>query len=83
MNFFGGLIGLIIGVALIKYAFQVTEMFGRVSWAEQHLRGGLAGTYSLYKIIGVVVIILSLLYMFGGIGIVLGPLAGFFSAGQQ
>lgn len=78
MHLFSGLIGVVIGVLLVRYAFVLTNTFGTVEWAERHLRGGLAGTYSLYKIAGVVIIILSLLYMFGLIGMVLGPLANVF-----
>ena len=78
MHLFSGLIGVIVGVLLIRYAISITNTFGTIPWAEQHLRGGLAGTYSLYKIVGVVVIVLSLLYMFGAIGIVLGPVSNVF-----
>ena len=78
MHFFSGLIGVIIGILLIRYAIPLTHTFGTVAWAEEHLRGGLAGTYSLYKIAGVVVIVLSLLYMFGAIGFLLGPLSNVF-----
>ncbi len=82
MNIFWGIIGVIIGVLVIKYSMPITDTFGRISWAEDHLHGGMAGTYTFYKLAGLLVIILSLLYMFGGIGFVLGPLGGFFSGTQ-
>jgi uncharacterized membrane protein len=78
MHFFSGLIGVIAGFLLIRYSIAITDMFGKVEWAERHLRGGLAGTYSLYRIVGVVCIMLSLLYMFGSIGFILNPLASVF-----
>ncbi|MGE5393014.1 MAG: hypothetical protein ACM3NH_04700 [Candidatus Saccharibacteria bacterium] len=78
MRFFWGFLGVVIGVLVIKYTFQLVGLFGRVDWAETHLRGGMGGTYTLYKIAGVVVILLSMLYMFGGIGFIVSPLAPLF-----
>ena len=78
MHIFGGIIGVIVGVLVVRYSIWITENLGRIQWAEDHLHGGLAGTYSLYRIIGVVVIILSLLYMFGSIGFILNPIAPLF-----
>ena len=83
MRFFSGLIGVIAGFLLVRYSIAITDMFGRVQWAEDHLRGGLAGTYSLYRILGVVFIILSLLYMFGAVGFILSPLGSVFGGLKQ
>lgn len=82
MNFLGGLVGVIIGFLLIKYSVSLTETFGRIQWAEEHMHSGMSGTYSLYRVAGVVFIILSLLYMFDALGILLGPLAGVFGGAQ-
>jgi uncharacterized membrane protein len=78
MRFFQGLIGVIVGFLLIRYSVAITDMFGRVDWAENHLRGGLAGTYSLYRIVGVVFIVLSVLYMFNILGFLISPLSTVF-----
>jgi len=78
MHILGGIVGVIIGILLIKYSVKLTESFGHVQWAEEHLRGGLAGTYSLYRLVGLAFIILSMLYIFGGIGFVLSPFASLF-----
>lgn len=78
MRIFSGLIGVVAGILLIRYSIAITDFFGRVAWAEDHLRGGLAGTYSLYRIVGVVFIILSLLYMFNILGFLLSPLSSVF-----
>ena len=83
MHIFSGLIGVIIGFLLIRYSIAITDMFGKVDWAEEHLRGGLAGTYSLYRIVGVVFIILSLLYMFNAVGFLLTPLGSVFGGTRQ
>jgi len=78
MNIFWGLIGVTVGVLVIKYSIWITENFGTIEWAEQHLRGGMAGTISFYRIVGIVIIILSLMYMFGSFGIIAAPLGSVF-----
>jgi hypothetical protein len=78
MRIIYSLIGIIIGFLLIRYSVQLTESLGRFDWAEQYLKSGLAGTYSMYRLFGLVVIILSLLYMFGFFGSILGPIAPLF-----
>ena len=78
MHIFNGIIGVVIGFLIIKYSIPITDNLGTIGWAEEHLKGGLAGTYSFYRITGVIIIFLSLIYMFGGIGFVLGPLASVF-----
>jgi hypothetical protein len=83
MHILGGIVGIIVGFLLIRYAIPLTDSFGRIGWAEEHLRGGLAGTYSLYKIVGLAFILLSLLYMFGGIGFILSPFGSVFGAAKQ
>mgnify|MGYP001120859907 CR=1 FL=1 len=57
-----GLILIVAGVLLIKYNYQVSNNL-RISFAEQHMGSG--GSYLLWKIIGVVVIIAGLTVMFG------------------
>lgn len=78
MHFIWGITGVVIGVLVIKYTFQLVSIFGRIGWAEIHLHGGMGGTFTLYKIAGVVVIIVSMLYMFGGVGFLVSPLAPLF-----
>ena len=65
-----------IGFGLIKYSFPITNFFGHIPWAERYLGGG--GTYTLYKIVGVIVIILAFLYMFGSLGSAIAPLGKIF-----
>jgi hypothetical protein len=60
-----GLIGIIIGIMIVKKTYQLVEFFGKSSWAESKLGGGLGGTYVLYKIIGVVIIVFSAMHMLG------------------
>ena len=78
MRFFYGLMGAGVGFLLIKYSVQLTTWFGKVEWAERNLRGGLAGTYTLYRLVGLGFIILSMLYMFNAFGFIIAPLAPLF-----
>jgi hypothetical protein len=76
MRIVWGIIWIAIGFAVIKYSFQITNFFGHIDWAEEHIGGG--GTYTLYKIVGIVVIVFSFLYMFGNVGFITEPLAPLF-----
>jgi hypothetical protein len=70
MRFVWGIIWITIGVLLIRYTFQITNLFGKVDWAERHLSSGFGGTYAMYRIVGVIVIILAFLFMFGSAGFI-------------
>lgn len=50
---------------VIKSAWFVGT-FGRSDWAEQHLGGG--GTYTMYKLLGLAVIIIAVLSATGAMG---------------
>ena len=80
MRFIWGVLAILIGIGLIRYSFQLTGFFGHIPWAESHLGGG--GTYTLYKLVGVIVIILAFLYMFGSIGFITGPLSPIFGGSK-
>ena len=82
MHIISGVIGIVIGFLLIRYSIALTDMFGRMAWAEQYLRSGLAGTYTMYRLIGLVFIILSLLYMFNALGFLLSPLSNIFGGAK-
>ena len=78
MRILWSLIAAAVGFLIIRYSISLADAFGHVEWAERHLGGGLAGTYTLYRLIGLAILIFSLLYMFGGLGFILSPLAHFF-----
>ena len=61
-QFLLGAILIAVGILLLKYNYQVTNNL-RISFAEQHMGSG--GSYLLWKIIAVVVIIAGLTVMFG------------------
>ena len=78
MRFIYATIGIIVGFLLIKYSVQLTETLGRMDWAERYLRGGMAGTYSMYRLLGLAFIIISILNIFGLFGFIVSPLAPLF-----
>jgi len=64
MKFLVGLIGIIIGFLLVWKGDWIVNNFGRMAWAENHL-GTDGGTRLMWKLIGILVIFLALLHMFG------------------
>lgn len=82
MRFVWGIVWVLIGIALMRYTFSITNLFGKIDWAERHLTGGFGGTYTLYRLVGLFIIILAMLYMFGGLGIILSPISGVFGGAR-
>ena len=64
MRFFLGLIGVVIGFLPVWKANWIVETFGHVPWAEEYL-GNDGGSRLLWKLIGILIIFLSFMYMFG------------------
>ena len=62
-----GIIGIALGFVFIwQNRYIVDHLTGRNAWAERTFGG--AGTYALIKLIGIIVMFVSLLYMTGFIG---------------
>lgn len=64
LSFVVGLIGIVFGFILVWKANWIVENIGRTTWAEEHL-GVEGGSRIFYKLIGLGVIILGFLFMFG------------------
>jgi hypothetical protein len=79
-----GFLAIVGGVLALKFNFQLVNITGNVGFAEKYLGAG--GTYSLYKIGGVVLVIGGLLYMTGlgspVLTFILSPIAGLFPKAQ-
>ena len=45
----------LVGFLIEIYTFQIVRIFGHIGWAEQHMGPG--GSYTLWRIIGIVTII--------------------------
>ena len=51
------------GIFYIKYNDAITRATGSISWAENKLGGG--GTYTFHKLVGLVIIVISVLSITG------------------
>ena len=76
MRFFLSFVGIIFGIILVWKTYPLSKIFGTIPWAEQNLGGG--GTYVLLKIIGILFIVFSFMYMFGILDILLYPFHNLF-----
>lgn len=56
------ILGLGVGTAFVKYSFQLTQIFGHNSLAEQYL--GTGGSYTMWKLLGLIIIFGSVWYVF-------------------
>ncbi|MFH2136632.1 MAG: hypothetical protein ABII19_03335 [Patescibacteria group bacterium] len=74
-----GIIGIVVGSIMVIRSEWLLSFFGRINWAEIHL-GSEGGTRVLYKLLGLLTIIISLMIMTGMIeGLLMaifGPLFG-------
>lgn len=71
MRYIIGLIGVVLGFVIVWKSEWFLTNFGRIPWAEEHL-GLEGGTRLFYKLLGIVVILLSFMYMGGFVeGIIL------------
>lgn len=54
--------GFVLGTVLVKYNYQLTQLVGHSYLAEKYLGEG--GTYTMWKLLGVVLIIITVIYVF-------------------
>ena len=64
MNFIYQVLGVLVGALIVVKSEWIIENFGSSSWAEEHM-GTSGGSRLLYKLIGMVIILFSLLSMAG------------------
>jgi len=76
MHYIIGIIGVAAGIYYLKYSFQIANFTGSIGFAERYLGSG--GTYLLHKIIGLLIIVISVLYAFGGLQSIAGKIFGRF-----
>lgn len=70
------LIGTTVGIAVTYYNRWIVRNFGTVNWAENIF--GNAGTYLMWQLAGVLIIIGTLLYLFNGFDSIGNWMASFF-----
>ena len=63
---------LIIGFMFLIYAEPLVRTFGKTAWAEEHFRT-FGGTYLVWKVVGIIVIIVGFLFMVGGLDWLIFP----------
>lgn len=73
MNFFYGLLGIILSFAIVKYRKQILKIIGRLEWAERYL--GNSGTLIVLLAGALFLFFVSFLFMFGQQGFLLGGFA--------
>lgn len=56
---------IIVGILMMKYTVWITEQVGKVDFADRWLPSPLAGTYSWWRLVGLALIALAFLWMFG------------------
>jgi hypothetical protein len=61
---FFGLIGTGIGILMVLKTEAIYDFTGQMGWIEEHFRG-FGGTRMFIKLLGILIIFLSLLYMTG------------------
>jgi Na+-driven multidrug efflux pump len=60
------ILSLIVGTCFLVYADPLVRTFGKTAWAEKHFQMQ-GGTYLLWKVIGIIIIILGFLFVVGGL----------------
>jgi len=69
MRIFFGIIFIVVGLLMMKYTVAITDYTGKLDFAEKYLKLGLAGTYTWWRLVGLLIIILSLLWMTGNLSL--------------
>ena len=83
MRFILGPLIIVLGLLMIRYTVEITNFTGQIDWAEKYLGGGLlAGTYTLWRLVGLVFMILAALWIFGLLDVIGGPLAHLLNPGR-
>jgi hypothetical protein len=66
VNIIVGLIGIGLGYLSLRYAGLIVDNIGGIGWVEDHVGAG--RTIDFYRVLGVIVVIASMLLMFGLLG---------------
>lgn len=75
MQFIFGPIVILLGLAMMRYTVQITNMTGKIDFAERIFSAGLgAGTYTWWRLVGLGIMILGALWLFGLLSVLGGLL---------
>ena len=76
MQFILGPLLIVLGILMMRYTVQITEYTGKIDWAEEYLGGGTAaGTYTMWRLVGLGIAILAVMWIFGLLSILGGIFA--------
>jgi len=64
------LIGMAVGILVMMYNRFFAHLVGTNSFAEKTFGGG--GTYIMWQLIGLLIVIITIVYIFGGMDAILG-----------
>jgi hypothetical protein len=79
MRFILGPILVAVGILMMKYTVKITEFTGKIDFAEEYLGKGLAaGTYTWWRLVGLVMAILGAMWFLGMLDIVGNALVAVF-----
>jgi hypothetical protein len=70
MKYFFGILAIIVGVFMVIKTEWFLRTFGKSAWAEEHL-GLNGGSRMMYKLLGIVFIVVAMLGMTGMLGTIL------------
>lgn len=57
------IVGFVLGFYVLSHKENIVQLFGKINWAERKLGGG--GTYNVWVIVGLLIIIGSVMYATG------------------
>lgn len=76
MQFIFGPLLIVLGITMMRYTVQITNFTGQIDFAEKYLGGGIAaGTYTWWRLWGLIACLLGAMWMFGLLSLV-GDLFG-------
>ncbi len=64
-RFILGPLVIVLGIAIMKYSFWITQQTGKLDFAEKYLPAPLSGTYTWWKLVGLAFCVLAVLWMTG------------------
>ena len=60
------ILALVLGLSFLIYTEPIVRTFGKTDWAERHFQT-FGGTYLVWKIVGIIIIILGFLFLVGSL----------------
>lgn len=79
MRIIVGIIGIPLGFVMIYYRERIKRFTGDFAFAEKYL--GVGGTYTFIALLGVVIAVGSMMYMFGTLQVLFGNILSWLSPG--